>query len=206
LTAKLPFFVSLTQRKPIEPAPIRNAMTDEIIIMGICGTYSHDSANGHLLKMALDACSDLGVKTVTWDQEENPLPQVGAPDSLEDENVKSFQKLAKSADAYILSSPEYHGTMSGVMKNQLDWVYFEHVASKVWGVMSTLGGQTNSNTLNHMRLSARWLHGHVIPQQLAVGNIKEAFNEDGKFVDEKLTERLTEFAAALVDTTRRLKD
>jgi FMN reductase len=181
-------------------------MTDEIVIMGICGTYTHESANGHLLKMALDACSDLGAKTVTWDQEENPLPLVGAPDSWEDDNVKSFQELAKSADAYILSSPEYHGTMSGVMKNQLDWVYFDQAGGKVWGVMSTLGGQSNSNTLNHMRLSARWLHGHVIPQQIAVGKVKEAFNEDGTFVDDKLTERLQEFASALVDTTRRLKD
>lgn len=195
-----------SRRKPIEPSPTRKTMTDDVVIMGICGTYSHESANGHLLKMALDACSDLGVKTVTWDQEENPLPQVGAPDSWEDDNVKAFQELAKSSDAYILSSPEYHGTMSGVMKNQLDWVYFDHVGDKVWGVMSTLGGQANSNTLNHMRLSARWLHGHVIPQQIAVGKVKEAFNEDGTFVDDKLAERLLEFAEALVDTTKRLKD
>ena len=179
-------------------------MSEQITIMGICGTYSHDSANGHLLKMALDACEDLGAVTTKWDLELKPLPLVGAPGSWEDENVKEFQEMATKSDAFILSSPEYHGTMSGVIKNQLDWVYSKHVGEKVWAVMSTLGGQSNSNTLNHMRISARWLHGHVIPEQIAVGKVKDAFNEDGSFVDEVLNERMDKLAKSLVNTTKKL--
>ena len=179
-------------------------MSEQITIMGICGTYGHDSANGHLLKMALDACEDLGAVTTKWDLELKPLPLVGAPGSWEDENVKEFQEMATKSDAFILSSPEYHGTMSGVIKNQLDWVYSKHVGEKVWAVMSTLGGQSNSNTLNHMRISARWLHGHVIPEQIAVGKVKDAFNEDGSFVDEVLNERMDKLAKSLVNTTKKL--
>lgn len=179
-------------------------MGRQITVMGICGTYSHDSANGNLLKMGLAACEAAGAKTICWDNMETPLPLVGAPDSSSDENVKAFQDMAESADAYLLSSPEYHGTMSGVMKNQLDWVYFSHVGDKVWAVMSTLGGQTNSNTLNHMRLSARWLHGIVISEQLAVGNVKEAFDEEGAFIDEAMQERLEKLATSLVTTTEKL--
>ncbi len=181
-----------------------NCMIEPITIMGICGTYSHDSANGHLLRIALDACETLGAETVIWDLEEKPLPLVGAPGSWDDENVKGFQEMATNVDAYILSSPEYHGTMSGVIKNQLDWVYSKHVGDKVWAVMSTLGGQANSNTLNHMRISARWLHGHVIPEQIAVGKVKEAFNEDGSFIDNDLQERMDKLAASLVRTTQKL--
>ena len=189
-----------------EPNHSGDCMGEQITIMGICGTYGHDSANGHLLRMALDACEALGAETVFWDLEEKPLPLVGAPGSWEDENVKEFQEMATNSNAYILSSPEYHGTMSGVIKNQLDWVYFKHVGGKVWAVMSTLGGQSNSNTLNHMRISARWLRGHVIPEQIAVGKVKEAFNEDGSFVDDDLQDRMDKLAESLVNTTKKLLD
>ena len=52
--------------------------------------------------------------------------------------------MASSCDAFLVSSPEYHGTMSGVMKNTFDWVYENHVGGKVFGLMSTLGGISNS--------------------------------------------------------------
>ena len=54
------------------------------------------------------------------------------------------------------------------MKNQLDWIYSKHVSGKAFGLMSTLGGQSNSNTLNQMRIAVRWIHGWAIPEQIAV--------------------------------------
>ena len=48
-------------------------------------------------------------------------------------NVKEFQELASSVDAFVLSSPEFHGTMSGVMKNNLDWIYSKHCSGKIFG-------------------------------------------------------------------------
>ena len=54
--------------------------------------------------------------------------------------------------------------MSGVMKNTMDWMYDKHVGGKAFGLMSTLGGKvTNANTLNHMRIALRWLHGWPVP-------------------------------------------
>jgi FMN reductase len=103
------------------------------------------------LAVALDECKALGAEVRVWDLVEKPLPLVGAEGSWDDSNVKEFQALAIECDGYILTSPEYHGTMSGVMKNTLDWVYKDHVGGKAFGLMSTLGGITNSNTLNHMR-------------------------------------------------------
>ena len=96
-------------------------MSEPIRIMGICGTYDLDSANGRMLELLLDECRKLGAETVVWDHGAKPLPLVGAKGSWDDVNVKEFQELAISSDAFILSSPEYHGTMSGVMKNSLDW-------------------------------------------------------------------------------------
>ena len=180
-------------------------MNDPIVIMGICGTYDLESANGRMLVILLIECESLGAETLIWDHGKKPLPLVGAPGSWEDAIVKDFQDMALSSDAFVLSSPEYHGTMSGVMKNSLDWLYSKHTSGKVFGLMATLGGQNSNNTLNHMRIAARWIHGWVAPEQIAVPHIKEAFEEDGSIVDNQVMDRVKSLAASIVSNTIKLR-
>ena len=132
-------------------------------------------------------------------------PGVEREGCWDDENVKAFQEMATSSDAFVLSSPEYHGTMSGVMKNSLDWLYSKHTSGKPFSLMCTLGGQASNNTLNHMRIAARWIHGWVTPEQVAVPHIKEAFDDDGNLLDEKIVERVEGMAKSLVDIAEYLK-
>jgi len=171
-----------------------------IKILGLSGSYGLTSKNGLLLQLALADAKSCGAEIHIWDLVEKPLPLVGAEGSWEDENVKELQALAKSCDGFIVSSPEYHGCMSGVMKNTFDWLYFDHVSGKAFALMSTLGGQVNSNTLNQMRICVRWLHGWVIPEQVAVGKVKEAFDDDGNLVDDELRKRVAKMAESLVNT------
>ena len=180
-------------------------MAAKVKVMGISGSYGNDSNNTKLVKLGLEILSDLGAETHFWDLNEKPLPFVGEEGCWDHENVKDFQNLATEVNAYLLSSPEYHGCMSGVMKNQLDWIYSKHVSGKAFGLMSTLGGQSNSNTLNQMRIAVRWIHGWAIPEQIAVPNIKTAFNEDGILQDEKLIERLENTMKSLFDTALMLE-
>mgnify|MGYP001191058651 CR=1 FL=1 len=180
-------------------------MAGPVVIMGICGTYDLDSANGRLLEIVLKQCNDLGAETFIWDNSDSPLPLVGEEGCWSHPNVEAYKKLADTADAFVLSSPEYHGTMSGVMKNNLDWLSFKQTSGKVFGVMSTLGGQSNSNTLNHMRIAARWIHGWVVPEQVAVANIKQAFDESGNIADETINERINGLAESLVTNTQKLR-
>ena len=158
-------------------------------ILGLAGEYRATSKSGMLVNQALNIAADRGAEVVFWDLAEQPLPW-SVKKGWTHPNVKAFQTLLESCDAFFLSSPEYHGTMSGVMKNTLDWMYDKHVGGKVFGLMSTLGGMSNSNTLNHMRITLRWLHGWPVPEQLAVGHVKEAFNDEGQLNDEALTGRL----------------
>ena len=95
--------------------------------------------------------------------------------------------------------------MSGVMKNTLDWMYDKHVGGKVFGLMSTLGGVTNANTLNHMRITLRWLHGWPVPEQLAVGHVKEAFDDEGRLDDEALTGRLENLVESVMTAAEKLR-
>ena len=173
-------------------------------VLGLSGSIGKESKNSRLVILALDKAKELGAEIEFWDLAEKPLPLVGEEGCWQDANVKEFQELASSCDAFIASSPEYHGTMSGVMKNTFDWVYKDHVGGKPFAVMSTLGGITNSNTLNHMRICLRWLHCWVIPEQLAVGNVKDAFDEDGALVDDGVVERLQTVVSSLINAGKRL--
>jgi len=56
-----------------------------------------------------------------------------------------------------------------------------------------------------MRIAARWIHGWVTPEQVAVPHIKEAFDEDGNLLDEKIAERVESMAISLVDMAGYLK-
>ena len=174
-------------------------------ILGLSGSYGMSSSNGKLLKLALDYAQNQGIEIHYWDHEKHPLPLVGEEGCWEHPHVKQLQNLATEMDGYILTSPEYHGTMSGVMKNTLDWLYNKHVGGKAFALMSTLGGMTNSNTLNHMRISVRWLGGWCVPQQIAVGKVKNAFSDDGSLVDDELTERMESMVDALAGMCRHLK-
>ena len=180
-------------------------VSDPIVVMGICGSYDLDSANGRMLEIILEEARALGAETMIWDHGAKPLPLVGAKGSWDDANVKGFQEMAVSADAFVLSSPEYHGTMSGVMKNSLDWLYSKHTSGKPFSLMCTLGGQASNNTLNHMRIAARWIHGWVTPEQVAVPHIKEAFDDDGSLLDENISERVGVMAKSLVDMAEYLR-
>ncbi len=180
-------------------------MTNRTIkVLGLSGEYRPTSKCGMLVNHGLQIAESLGAEVHFWDLDVKPLPLVGEEGCWEDDNVKELQELATQCDAFLLSSPEYHGTMSGAMKNTLDWLYSKHVKGKVFGLMSTLGGAQNSNTLNHMRIALRWLHAWPVPEQLAIGRVKEAFDDDGNLVNDDTKERLENLVKSVIETTKKL--
>ena len=182
-------------------------MTDTPLkVLGLSGSIGRSSKNGMLVDLALNKAELLGADVHFWDLEKKPLPLVGEDGCWTNPNVKEFQELASSCDAFLVSSPEYHGTMSGVMKNTFDWVYDQHVGGKVFGLMSTLGGMSNSNTLNHMRIMLRWLHGIPVSEQLAVGHVKDAFDDEGGLTDSSIDERLNSLVASVLKTAKMYRD
>jgi len=82
----------------------------------------------------------------------------------------------------VNSQPEYHGGVSGVLKNALDLMGFEQLDSKVTGIISVLGGQSNSNALNEL-LSMRWVRLGDSRTD-CVGQPGKPSVPDGKILDE----------------------
>ena len=174
-------------------------------VLALAGEYRSSSKSGMLANLALEIAQEAGADIEFWDLATHPLPLVGEDGCWSHPHVAAFQASVSNADAVLLSSPEYHGTMSGVMKNTLDWMYDKHVGGKAVGLMSTLGGVTNANTLNHMRIACRWLHAWPVPEQLAVGHVKEAFNDEGHLQDEALSGRLETLVEAVMAAAEKLR-
>ena len=175
-------------------------------IVGIMGSLRPDSYSAIALQQAISRVEALGATTEILDLREMTLPFCNGGDEYPDyPDVEVLREQVKTADGLILATPEYHGSVSGVMKNALDLMSFEHLSGKVAGIISVLGGQSNSNALNHLRIIVRWVHGWVIPEQIAIGQAWQAFDEAGKLKDAKLSERFDDFAQSLINYGIRLK-
>jgi NAD(P)H-dependent FMN reductase len=178
-----------------------------IKIVGINGSLRPGSYSAMALEVAISRVQGLGVETEIIDLRKLSLPFCNGGDDYSDHpDVAKMQQTVKSAAGLILATPEYHGSVSGVMKNALDLMSFEELSGKVAGLISVLGGQSNSNALNDLRIILRWVHAWVIPEQIGLGQAWKVFNEEGEILDEKLSQRFDAFARSLVDNTRKLND
>lgn len=179
---------------------------DMVKIVGINGSLRAKSYSYQALTLAIQRVQALGASTEILDLRQMQLPFcIGSDDYPGYPDVVRLRETVQEADGLILVTPEYHGGVSGVLKNALDLMTFDHLSGKVTGLLSVLGGQANSNALNELRLIIRWVHGWVIPEQIAFGRAWQAFGEDGKLLDEKLSKRLDQFAESLVDHSRKLR-
>ncbi len=175
-------------------------------IVGIGGSLRPGSYTQLGLKVAAQRVEALGAEVEILDLREMQLPFCnGAKEYPEYPDVQRLRDTVANADGLILATPEYHGGVSGVIKNALDLMSFDQLSGKVTGLISILGGQSNSNALNDLRIIMRWVYGWVIPEQIAIGQAYSAFTAEGKLVDEKLSQRFDQFAQSLVDNTRKLR-
>lgn len=175
-------------------------------IVGIGGSLRPQSYSQQALQLAVQRVKALGAEVEILDLRQMDLPFCNGDNDYSDyPDVEKLRTQVKSADGLILATPEYHGGVSGVLKNALDLMSFEHLSDKVTGLISVLGGQSNSNALNDLRLIARWVHAWVIPEQIAIGQAWKSFDSEGKLLDEKLSQRFDKFAQSLVENTSKLR-
>lgn len=174
-------------------------------IVGIAGSLRPESYSQKALQLAAQRLQSLGAEVEMLDLRQMTLPFCdGGDDYSAYPDVAHLQATFKAADGLMFVTPEYHGSVSGVLKNALDLMSFEHLSGKVAGLISILGGQSNSNALNDLRTILRWTHTWVIPEQVAIGQAWQAFSPDGTLQDAKLSQRLDGFAASLYQSTAKL--
>lgn len=174
--------------------------------VGIAGSLRPDSYSQQALHLVAKRLNALGAEVEILDLRTMNLPFCDGSDEYPAyPDVDRLRQAFKRADGMILATPEYHGSVSGVIKNALDLMSFEHLDGKVAGLISVLGGQSNSNALNDLRTIMRWVHAWVIPDQIAIGQAWQAFESTGELRDAKLAQRFDQFAESLVVTTEKFQ-
>lgn len=155
------------------------------------GRQTHKAA--YYLKQKL---SDRNIATDLIDLAKEPLPvfkkRVGRhPESPE--NVSSISKRLHQADALILVTPEYHGSISGALKNALDY-YWSEFQKKSIGVATTSTGKFGGiNASNHLQEIILSIGAYPMPLKWLVPQIHNSFDDNYKPKHDRITESSENF-------------
>lgn len=107
------------------------------------------------------------------------------------EDAEKLKNKLREAQGFLLASPEYHGSVSGALKNALDHMGFDEFEGKMAGIIGLAGGVMGAgNALNHLRTICRQLHAWVVPGEVSIPISHDAFAPDGSPKDSKLADRL----------------
>lgn len=138
------------------------------------------------------------------------LPQ---PDSGEDEHpkVKELRELMVWSEGQIWCSPERHGSMTGIMKSQIDWVPLSVGAvrptqGKTLAVMQVCGGSQSFNVVSQLRQLGRWMRMFTIPNQSSVAKAFLEFEDNGRMKPSGYYNRIVDVVEELVRFTLLTRD
>ena len=178
-------------------------------VVGIGGSMRADSQSERALRIALDAVEQAGGKTTMISGAQLMLPfyDPSVPDRTDD--ALHLVEELRSADGVLLVSPGYHGTVSGLVKNALDYVedlrederpYLDGRA--VGCVAAARGWQASVTTLTALRSIVHALRGWPTPLGAAVNSADVTFDEQG-CSDAKVEQTLRTIGLQVVDFAQR---
>src|SRR4051812_47186299 len=177
-------------------------------ILFLYGSLRKRSYSRLLAEEAARIITDLGAEARFYDPFELPVC-----DSVSAEHPKVVELRALSAwsEGQVWSSPEKHGAVTGVMKNQIDWIPLNIGAvrptqGRTLAVMQVSGGSQSFNAVNSLRLLGRWMRMFTIPNQSSVPKAYEQFDEDGRVKDSSYCDRVIDVMEELYKFTLLLRD
>jgi len=168
------------------------ASGNKLRIVGICGSLRTGSHTRRALAVALRGAAEAGAETQLIDLRDYKLVFCNGGESEDvPKDVARLREEVKRAQGVILATPEYHGGYSGVLKNALDLMGFGEFEGKMIGLVGVSGGSMGaSGALAGLRSVGRALHAWVVPDQAAVANVDEVFDEQGNCTDTAIEKRL----------------
>jgi len=127
--------------------------------------------------------------------------ELGLPGTGESEGVKQLQKQVAEATGVILATPEYHGSMSSVMKLVIDNLGFPSVLSgKPVALLGVAAGQIGAiKALEHLRSVCSHVGAIVLPGPVSLAGVQKLFDGDGGCLDQAVEKRIRGLATNLLD-------
>ncbi len=180
-------------------------------ILAFAGSLRKESTNKKTLRIAAAAAEAADAEVTMVDLKDYPLPVYDGDIELDTglpENAVRLQDLMLEHDGFLIASPEYNSSISGALKNMIDWTSrprekmkagkcFE---GKVVVLMSASpGGLGGLRGLFDIRKILSTMGVIVLPEQAAVSNAYSAFSDDGMIKDDKVRKMVEALGVRLAE-------
>jgi arsenic resistance protein ArsH len=124
--------------------------------------------------------------------------------------VVELRELCLWSEGQVWCSPERHGAVTAVMKNQIDWIPLEMGAirpsqGRTLAVMQVCGGSQSFNVVNTLRLLGRWMRMFTIPNQSSVPMAYKEFDDEGRMRPSAYYDRMVDVMEELFKMTLLLR-
>jgi arsenic resistance protein ArsH len=176
-------------------------------ILMLYGSLRERSFSRFLIHEAARILEHFGAEVKIFDPME--LPMAGSvPDTHP--KVVELRELCLWSEGQVWCSPERHGAITAVMKNQIDWIPLEMGAirpsqGRTLAVMQVCGGSQSFNVVNTLRLLGRWMRMFTIPNQSSVPMAYKEFDEEGRMKPSSYYDRVVDVMEELFKMTLLLR-
>lgn len=163
-------------------------------ILMLYGSLRDRSYSRLLAEEGARVLEGLGAEVRWFHPHELPIKGAVAEDHPK---VQELRQLSIWSEGQVWSSPEMHGNLTGVLKNQLDWIPLAIGAvrptqGRTLAVMQVSGGSQSFNAVNSLRILGRWMRMLTIPNQSSVAKAYDEFHPDGRMKDSPYRDRLVD--------------
>ena len=181
----------------------------ETKILSFAGSLRKASYNRGLLRAAQDEPPD-DTQVEIFDLGDLPFYNGDVEDLGDPPAVEEFKERISEADAVLIATPEYSRSITGVLKNALDWASrppadppLKNKPVSLIGASPGRLGTVSAQSATRPVLFA--IGAYVLPSsQVLISGAQSLFDEHGNLVDEDTRQRVRKQVEALVDWTRRL--
>jgi arsenic resistance protein ArsH len=189
----------------LEPATRRSHPPRVLLLYGSLRERSYSRL---LTEEAARLLALMGAETRIYDPRDLPAANSVPADHPK---VQELRDLSIWSEAQVWCSPEMHGAITGVMKNQIDWIPLSLGAvrptqGRTLAVMQVSGGSQSFNAVNTLRLLGRWMRMVTIPNQSSVAKAYEQFDESGRMLPSPFYDRVVDVMEELLRFTLLLRD
>jgi NAD(P)H-dependent FMN reductase len=171
-------------------------------VLGVAGSMREQSYSTRGLKMVLEETKKYNAESYMLEVRKINLPLYDPSESTSDESSSNNNNVLERiitalrwADVFVLASPDYHGSMSGGMKNFLDY-FWEDFAGKTFGYI-VASHEKGLTVADQMRTAVRQCYGWSMPYNISINGEKD-FDSKGNLINSALAKRIKMLARDLV--------
>jgi NAD(P)H-dependent FMN reductase len=171
-------------------------------VLGVAGSMRQQSYSSCVLKMVLEEAKKYNADINMLELRKINLPLYDPSEIRSDEfssnNNNVLERITtalRRADIFVLASPDYHGSMSGGMKNFLDY-FWEEFAGKTFGYIIA-SHEKGLTVADQMRTAVRQCYGWSMPYNISINGEKD-FDSKGNLVNSTSAKRIKMLARDLV--------